>query len=113
VSDNCKISREQRHIAVVRSIKADTDVLYTQLRSGVCSSPDTFANNRAHLIRAVNDIKPVLSEPGVMETLLQTDVLIYADLLAMTRSVEIIENFLACLEHQGSKDEIRSRLKLT
>lgn len=48
-----------------------------------------------------------------METLLQTDLLIYAYLLVMIRSVEIIENFLAGPEQEERKDEIKRRLKLT
>jgi len=82
-------------------MKADVDVLYAQLRSGACASPGTFASNWGHLIRVVNEMKPMLSEPGVKETLVLKDVELMADLLAMTHSVEIIENFMRCLEHQA------------
>lgn len=71
-------------------MKADVDGLYAQLRSGAYASLGTFANNWGHLIRVVNEMKPMLSEPGVAEMLVLKDVELIADLLAMTHSVEII-----------------------
>jgi len=104
VSEGTPLSRQQSLIAAVKSKKSDIDVLYAQLRSGAYASPDTFANNWAHLIRVVNEMKPLLSEAGVTETLLRTDVLLLADLLALVNSIEVIENFLACLEHQAREE---------
>jgi hypothetical protein len=79
----------------------DIDLFFTQLKSGVYASPDTFANNWAHLIRVINEIKPILIKPGVTEALVRTDRQLMTDLQAITHAVEIIENFLACLEHQA------------
>lgn len=104
MSDDNQTTHEQRYLAAVRSIKADIDLFFTQLRSGAYASPDTFANNWAHLIRVINEIKPMLSEPGVAETLLQKDRQLITDLQAITYAVEIIENFLASLEHLSRND---------
>ncbi|MDF7787451.1 hypothetical protein P4910_18490 [Pantoea stewartii] len=104
MSEDTPLSRQQSYITAVKSMKSDIDVLYTQLRNGAYSSPDTFANNWAHLMRVVNEMKPLLSEPGVTERLLHTDVLLLADLLALVNSIEIIENFLACLERQAREE---------
>ena len=84
-------------------MKADLDAIYTQLRDGTYADPNTFVNNWAHLIDRVKQMKPVLSEPGVMEALLRTDVMIAAELLAMTHAVGIVENFMRCLEHQTTE----------
>lgn len=104
MSEGDPLSRQQSLIAAVKSMKSDIDVLYAQLRSGTYVSQDTFVNNWAHLIRVVNEMNPLLSEPGVTETLLRTDILLLADLLALANSIEIIENFLACLEHQAREE---------
>ncbi|MEJ1268956.1 hypothetical protein WDV93_24735 [Pantoea ananatis] len=45
-------------------------------------------------------MKPLLSQPRVTEKLMQTDALLMADLLGITHAVEIIENFLTCLDNQ-------------
>lgn len=71
--------------------------------------PDTFVNNWAHLIDRVKKMTPVLSEPGVMEALLRTDVMAAAELLAMTHAVGIIENFMRCLEHQTTERSLKPR----
>nr|WP_246872108.1 hypothetical protein [Pantoea ananatis] len=84
-------------------MKADVDAIYTQLRHGTYADPDTFANNWAHLMDRVKKMTPVLSEPGVTETLLRTDVRLTAELLAMTHAVGIIENFMRCLERQAAE----------
>ena len=89
-------------------MKSDIDVLFTQLRNGAYSRPDTFTNNWAHLMRMVKEMKPLLSEPGVTETLLRADILLLADLLALVNSIEIIENFLACLERQLREENSKS-----
>jgi len=88
-------------------MKADLNAIYTQLRDGNYADPDTFVNNWAHLMDRVKKMQPVLSVPGVTETLLHMDVRLTAELLAMTHAVGIIENFMKCLERQtrenGSK----------
>ncbi|KGL53786.1 MULTISPECIES: hypothetical protein [Pantoea] len=103
MSDDNKPSHEERLITSVRMMKADMDAIYTQLRDGVYADPDTFVNNWAHLIDRVKQMTPVLREPGVTETLLRIDVLLTAELLAMTHAVGIIENFMRCLEHQTTE----------
>ncbi|WP_275234922.1 hypothetical protein [Pantoea ananatis] len=87
----------------VRAMKADLDAIYTQLRDGTYADPDTFVNNWAHLMDRVKQMTPVLSEPGVTETLLRVDVRLAAELLAMTHAVGIIENFMRCLERQATE----------
>nr|WP_246872159.1 hypothetical protein [Pantoea ananatis] len=84
-------------------MKADVDAIYTQLRDGTYADPDTFVNNWAHLMDRVKKMTPVLSEPGVTETLLRTDVRLTAELLAMTHAVGIIENFMRYLERQAAE----------
>ena len=85
-------------------MKADVDVIYTQLMDGTYADPDTFINNWAHLMDWVKKMKPVLSGPGVTDTLMRVDVRLAADLLAMTHAVQIIENFMRCLEHQAREN---------
>ncbi|WP_282497951.1 hypothetical protein [Pantoea stewartii] len=104
MSDDDKSSPEQRYLVAARSIKADIDLFFAQLRSGAYASPDTFANNWAHLIRVINEIRPILSEPGVTETLLQKDRQLMTDLQAIACAVEIIENFLVCLQNMAGRD---------
>nr|WP_226375826.1 hypothetical protein [Pantoea stewartii] len=84
-------------------MKADIDAIYTQLRDGAYADPNTFVNNWAHLMERIKKMKPALSEPGVTETLLRTDVRLTAELLAMTHAVDIIENFMKCLERQAAE----------
>ncbi|WP_235318736.1 hypothetical protein [Pantoea stewartii] len=98
---------EQSCVAAIRAMKADVDVILTQLRSGHYASPDTFVNNWGYLIDKVKEMKPILSKPGVTEMLLHTDVMLMADLLAITHAVEIIGNFMDCLARharQSPKD---------
>ena len=103
MSDGKHPSHEERLITAVRMMKADIDAIYTQLRDGAYADPDTFVNNWAHLMERVKKMKPALSEPGVTETLLRTDVRLTAELLAMTHAVDIIENFMKCLERQAAE----------
>jgi len=84
-------------------MKADLDAIYTQLWDGTYADPDTFVNNWAHLMDRVKQMTPVLREPGVTETLLRTDVMLTAELLAMTHAVGIIENFMRCLERHAKE----------
>lgn len=102
MSDENQPSHEEKLITAVRMMKADVDAIYTQLRDGTYADPDTFVNNWAHLMDRVKKMTPVLSEPGVTETLLRTDVRLTAELLAMTHAVGIIENFMKCLERQAA-----------
>ncbi|MEB6534112.1 hypothetical protein MXM51_06065 [Pantoea stewartii] len=95
------------NIVKISALKADIDVIFIQLRHGGYASMDTFANNWAHLIRRVQDIKPLLSRPGVTETLLRTDVRLTADLMAISYAVEIIENFMACAAQQAKDGKDR------
>lgn len=90
-------------------MKADIELFFTQLRSGTYAHPDTFANNWAHLIRVLSEIRPVLSKPGVIDMLLQTDKQLVSDLQAITSAVEIIDNFLACLERLGREGDSKPR----
>jgi len=103
VSDGKQPSHEERLITAVRIMKADIDAIYTQLRDGAYADPNTFVNNWAHLMERIKKMKPALSEPGVTETLLRTDVRLTAELLAMTHAVDIIENFMKCLERQAAE----------
>jgi len=103
VSDNDQPHPDEKLMKAVRSMKADLDAIYTQLRDGTYSDPDTFVNNWAHLIDRVKQMKPVLSEPGVIEALLRADVTTAAELLAMTHAVGIVENFMRCLERQATE----------
>ncbi|MGP2522120.1 hypothetical protein ACTUSX_19820 [Pantoea ananatis] len=103
MSDGKQPSHEERLITAVRMMKADIDAIYTQLRDGAYADPDTFVNNWTHLMERVKKMTPALSEPGVTETLLRTDVLLTAELLAMTHAVGIIENFMKCLERQAAE----------
>lgn len=107
MSDNDQPHPDEKLMKAVRSMKADLDAIYTQLRDGTYADPDTFVNNWAHLIDRVNKMTPVLSEPGVMEVLLRTDVMAAAELLAMTHAVGIIENFMRCLEHQTTERSLK------
>ncbi|WP_210453390.1 hypothetical protein [Pantoea ananatis] len=103
MSDENQLSHEEKLITAVRMMKADVDAIYTQLRDGTYADPDTFVNNWAHLMDRVKKMTPVLSEPGVTETLLRTDVRLTAELLAMTHAVGIIENFMRYLERQAAE----------
>ncbi|MCU7369309.1 hypothetical protein N5E15_22315 [Pantoea stewartii] len=92
-------------MAAVRAMKAEVDVIFRQLTASAYASPDTFANNWAHLIARVKEMKPLISQPGVADTVVRTDVMLMADLLAIIYAVGIVENFLACLEHQFKKGD--------
>lgn len=109
MSDDNQPHPDVKIMKAVRSMKADLDAIYTQLRDGTYADPDTFVNNWAHLIDRVKKMTPVLSEPGVMEALLRTDVMAAAELLAMTHAVGIIENFMQCLEHQTTERSLKPR----
>ncbi len=54
-------------------------------------------------------MKPVLSEPGVMEALLRTDVMLRQSCWPWTHAVGIIENFMRCLEHQTTERSLKPR----
>ncbi|WP_410515798.1 hypothetical protein QO152_19585 [Pantoea allii] len=89
---------EAAFMAAIRTMKADVDVIFTQLAAGAYVSMDTFTNNWAHLIMRVKEMKPLLSQPGVKDIITRTDMMLMADLLAITYTVAIVENFLSCLE---------------
>ncbi|KKW49254.1 hypothetical protein XB02_19145 [Pantoea ananatis] len=101
MSDGKRFYSEEQCIAAIRSMKGDVDVIFRQLMTGAYASPDTFANNWAHLIEMVKEMKPFLSQPGVTDRIMQTDAMLMTDLLAITYAVAIVENFLACLERQA------------
>lgn len=86
-------------MAAIRSMKADVDVIFRQLTAGAYVCPDTFANNWAHLIGRLKEMKPLISQPGVADMVARTDMMLMADLLAIIYAVGIVENFLTCLEH--------------
>ncbi|MDN4128402.1 hypothetical protein [Pantoea ananatis] len=109
MSDENQPTYEERLIKAVRLMKADVDAIYTQLRDGTYADPDTFINNWTHLMDRVKNMKPVLSKPGVMETLMRMDVQLTAELLAITYSVQIIENFIRCMEHQARENGSKPR----
>jgi len=86
-------------MAAIRSMKAGVDVIFQQLTAGAYVCPDTFVNNWAHLITRVKEMKPLISQPGVTDIIVRTDMMLMADLLAIIYAVGIVENFLGCLEH--------------
>lgn len=90
-------------MAAIRGMKADVDVIFGQLTRGHYASPDTFANNWAHLTGMVKEMKPLLSQPGVTEMIKRTDMMLMADLQAIVYAVGIVENYLACQEHHVRK----------
>ncbi len=92
------------YMTLVLRLKADVDVLFTQLKSGDYSSPDTFANNLHHLLRMVKDIEPFLAQSGLIDRLARTDLLLTADLLGIVSSVAILGNFIHCLSRQATKE---------
>lgn len=93
---------EPPYIETIRSLKADIDVIFTQLSRGDYASPDTFANNWEHLMRMIEEVEPLLRKPEVMGALASTDLMLAADLLAVSRSVAIIENFITCLARRAA-----------
>ncbi len=50
MSDDNQPHPDEKLMKAVRSMKADLDAIYTQLRDGTYADPDTFVNNWAHLI---------------------------------------------------------------
>lgn len=94
---------ERSCISVIRAMKPDVEVILTQLRSGRYACPDTFINNWAHLTGTLMKIKPLLSQPGVTDALLRSDIRLLADLLALVNAVEIVENFMGTLAHHASQ----------
>ena len=103
MSDGDKAWSEEQCIAAIRGMKADVEVILTQLKSGHYVCHETLANNLAHLIRMGTELKPWLSQPGVSDMLLRTDVSLMAELTALIHTAEIIENVLACLKHSPGK----------
>ena len=103
MSDGDKAWSEEQCIAAIRGMKADVEVILTQLKSGHYVCHETLANNLAHLIRMGTELKPLLSQPGVSDMLLRTDVSLMAELTALIHTAEIIENVLACLKHSPGK----------
>lgn len=98
------MSTEERScIAAIRAMKPDIDVILTQLRSGRYASPDTFVNNWAYLTEKLTEIKPLLSQAGVTDALLRTDIRLMADLLALVTAVEIMDNFMGTLAHHANQ----------
>ncbi|WP_405425002.1 hypothetical protein [Pantoea stewartii] len=92
-------------MAAIRTMKTDVDVIFKQLTAGVYASPDTFANNWAHLTGRVKKMAPLMSQPGFTDMIMRKDMMLMADLLAIIYAVGIVENFLACLEHQIRKGD--------
>ncbi|WP_289368149.1 hypothetical protein [Pantoea stewartii] len=92
-------------LAAIRSMKADIDVIIRQLKSGRYVSTDTFANNWAHLLRMIEEMKPFLVQPGFADMIVRTDMLLMADLLAITHAVEIVRNFMRFLGNDPRNDQ--------
>ncbi|WP_162286884.1 cob(I)yrinic acid a,c-diamide adenosyltransferase [Pantoea stewartii] len=106
MSDGDKAYCEEQCIAAIRGMKADVEVILTQLKNGHYACHEILANNLAHLIRMGTELKPLLSQPGVSDMLLRTDVYLMADLLALTHTAEVIENVLACLKQRPETDSV-------
>lgn len=87
---------EEVVLSTLRDMKEGLDVLVSQLSTGDYASPDTFANNWAHLSLLSQDISTYLRSPGVMDMIVRTDLLLAADLIAVSRFTAIMENFMAC-----------------
>ncbi|MEN4798110.1 MULTISPECIES: hypothetical protein [Pantoea] len=80
----------------ITSLKADVDALLQQLSEGEYLSVDTFANNWVHLTTLYAKIQEQMNDRVLMDRLVRTDLLLTADLMAVSRMIMVINNFLRC-----------------
>ncbi|BCQ42412.1 hypothetical protein ERHA54_50150 (plasmid) [Erwinia rhapontici] len=85
----------------ISSLKVDVNFLMEQLSEGEYLSVDTFANNWVHLIRMYAGIQEHMKDPKLMDILVHTDLLLAADLMAVGRIIEVLNNFLRCAVKQS------------
>lgn len=82
-------------------LRVDVNFLMKQLSEGEYLSLDTFANNWVHLMRLYASIQRHMNDAQLMDILVRTDLLLAADLMAVGRIIEVMNNFLRCAAKQG------------
>lgn len=85
----------------LRGLKEGVDFMINQLTRGNYLTTSTFANNLLHLNRAFEPVQARMAVPGVIQALLQEDVLLAADLIATGRAIAMMNNFLVCVSGPG------------
>ncbi|MDF2913477.1 MAG: hypothetical protein K0R96_1598 [Pantoea agglomerans] len=80
----------------IADLKADVDVLLSQLSEGEYLTVDTFANNWVHLMALYEKIQAQMNDRILMDRLIRTDLLLTADLLAVGRMITVLDNFMRC-----------------
>lgn len=80
----------------IADLKADVDVLLSQLSEGEYLTVDTFANNWIHLTTLYEKIQAQMNDRILMDRLIRTDLLLAADLLAVGRMITVLDNFMRC-----------------
>jgi len=78
----------------IADLKADVDVLLSQLSEGEYLTVDTFANNWIHLTALYEKIQAQMNDRILMGRLIRTDLLLAADLLAVRRMITVLDNFM-------------------
>lgn len=84
-------------------MKHEMDFLMAQLSEGDYASTDTLANNWLHLLRGYARLQSHLTVPGVMDLIVQKDLLLAADLIATGRTISVVSNFMRCAEKQAQR----------
>jgi len=107
LNSSSDVDTEPYYMAALRSLKKDMDVLIRQLSEGDYASPDTFANNWAYLSRLSEGMNVYMTNPGVLDILVRVDLVLAADLLAVSRSVAIIENFMKCAARRAAHTNVQ------
>ena len=90
------------------ALKSDVNFLMKQLSEGEYLSLDTFANNWVHLMRLYTGIQHHMNDAELMDVVVRTDVLLAADLMAVGRIIEVMNNVLRCAAKQASDSARRS-----
>ncbi|MCX3311008.1 hypothetical protein ORN12_18785 [Pantoea vagans] len=80
----------------IADLKADVDVLLSQLSEGEYLTVDTFANNWIHLTALYEKIQAQMNDRILMDRLIRTDLMLAADLLAVGRMITVLDNFMRC-----------------
>lgn len=80
----------------IADLKADVDVLLSQLSEGEYLTVDTFANNWIHLTALYEKVQAQMNDRIMMDRLIRTDLMLTADLLAVGRMITVLDNFMRC-----------------
>lgn len=91
----------QEVMKIISVMKQETDFIMDQLSEGDYASTDTFANNWLHLVRTYEQLQLHLTAPGVMDVIVNTDILLAADLIATARAISMVNNFMRCAKRQA------------